>query len=98
MKDWNVLKNRKIIDLIIGDSIIKDDFVFQYKMPYMSVNNILEFSKKLGKEDFSGEKLSRWMYMSELLEYTIEKNIMNLFFKELFNLRRFRNIKIPNDK
>ncbi len=97
MKDWNVLKNRKIIDLIIGDSIIKDDFVFQYKMPYMSVNNILEFSKKLGKEDFSGEKLSRWMYMSELLEYTIEKNIMNLFFKELFNLRRFRNINLPND-
>lgn len=97
MKDWNVLKNRKIIDLIIGDSIIKDDFVFQYKMPYMSGNNILEFSKKLGKEDFSGEKLSRWMYMSELLEYTIEKNIMNLFFKELFNLRRFRNINLPND-
>lgn len=56
MKDWNVLKNRKIIDLIIGDSTIKDGLVFQYKMPYMSGNNIYEFAKKLGKMNFHYKK------------------------------------------
>ena len=97
MKDWNVLKNRKIIDLIIGDATIKDDLIFQYKMPYMKGNDIYEFAEKLGKNAFSLPKASRWVYMSEILEYIIEENKINIFFKELLELKRFRNINYPYD-
>lgn len=92
MKDWNVLKNRTIIDLLIGDACIKDDFLFQYRMPYMRQYDIYEFAKKLGKNEFSLGKASRWVYMSELLEYVIEKNKISIFFKELLELKRFRQI------
>lgn len=97
MKDWNVLINRTIIDLIIGDSLIKDDLLFQYKMPYMRGYDICELAKKIGKNEFSSEKLSRWVYMSELLEYVIGGNKISIFFKELLELKRFRQINYQRD-
>ncbi len=97
MKDWKLLINKKIISLIIGDEIIREDMTFEYKMPYMTENDIIEFAKKVGKNEFSLPKASRWVYMSELLEYIVERNIVNIFFRELLNLRRFRTINLPND-
>ena len=87
----------KIISLIIGDEIIREDMTFEYKMPYMTENDIIEFAKKVGKNEISLPKASRWVYMSELLEYIVERNIVNIFFRELLNLRRFRTINLPND-
>lgn len=46
MKDWKLLINKKIISLIIGDEIIREDMTFEYKMPYMTENDIIEFAKK----------------------------------------------------
>ena len=75
MKDWTLLKNRKIIDLIIGDREIVKFSVTRYNMPYMTAKNICEFSSKLGlKLDISQEKKSRWQYMNELLDYIIANN------------------------
>lgn len=53
MKDWKLLINKKIISLIIGDEIIREDMTFEYKMPYMTENDIIEFAKKVGKNEFS---------------------------------------------
>ena len=97
MKDWNVLINRTIIDLMIGDSLIKDDLLFQYKMPYMRGQDICELAKKIGKPDFSSDKLSHWVYMSELLEYVIENKKISIFFRELLELKRFRHFNYQRE-
>lgn len=92
MKEWTLLKNRKIIDLIIGDREIVKYAITRYKMPYMTARNICEFSFSLGlKLDISQEKKSRWQYMNELLDYIIVKNKVNLFFKNIIDLKRFED-------
>jgi len=94
MKDWNVLKDREIIDLMIGDSMVKSDYLYDYTMPKMSGPKICEFGSLFGvdRDYWSDEKKSRWMYMEDIIDYVIKKNMVNLFFKELLNLKRFRKV------
>lgn len=93
-KDWNLLKDREIINMMIGDSKIKNDIFIDYKMPYMRASDIYDFGRKIGMDDryWKDDKLSRWMYMEIVLDYVIKEKQINLFFKELLNLKRFRNI------
>ena len=92
MKDWTLLKNKKIIDLIIGDREIVKFSLNRYNMPYMTTKDICEFSSELGlKLDISKEKKSRWQYMNELLDYIIVNNKVNLFFKNIIALKRFED-------
>lgn len=95
LKDWNLLKDRDIVDLIIGNSKIKEDIFIDYKMPYMSGSDICDFSSIIGleKDYWNDEKLSRWMYMENVLDYTIKENKINIFFKELLDLKRFKSIR-----
>lgn len=95
IKDWNVLIDREIINMIIGDSKVTDDMFLEYKMPYMSGPNICEFGSKLGidKDYWNSDKLSRWMYMENVLKYAINNNKINDFFKELFELKRFKKVE-----
>ena len=46
MKDWKLLKDREIIDLIIGDKAVIDDWFSDYRMPYMTGQSICDFAKK----------------------------------------------------
>lgn len=88
MIDWNVLKKREIIDLFIGDKKFSET-----EMPYMTGIEICEFSKKIGFiQIYNIEKLSRWQYMEKLLDYVIGKDKINVFFKELLNIQRFRTL------
>ena len=60
MNNWTLLKNRKIIDLFIGDNSVQNYMFEEQKMPYMSGLQICEFSKKLGfLQNYNEEKLSR---------------------------------------
>ena len=93
MNNWTLLKNKKIINLFIGDNPVKTDMIQEQRMPYMSGMQICEFSKKLGYiQNYNDEKLSRWQYMDRLLNYIIENNIISLFFKELIEIKRFENL------
>ena len=98
MKDWNLLRDRKIIDLMIGDRPIPQYSIFEYKMPYMRGIDICNFSNKFGLvQDLDKEKKSRWQYMDELLKFVTENNKINLFFKEFIDLKRFREVLDEND-
>ncbi len=94
-KSWNVLIDKDIINIMIGDSNVADDLFLEYKMPYMSGPNICDFGAKLGlnKDYWNSDKLSRWMYMENVLNYVVDNNKINLFFKELFNLKRFKKVE-----
>lgn len=93
-KDWNLLKDREIIDLMIGDSKIKNDIFIDYKMPYMRGIDICNFGKEIGIDVsyWDKGKLSRWMYMEKVIDNVIKEKKVSLFFKELLNLKRFRGI------
>ena len=97
MKDWNLLKDKEIIELIIGDIIIENNYIWELRMPYMTGKDICEFSSKIGlnQEYNDCNKLSRKEYMLNTLEYAILNKKINLFFKELFKLKRFRKMELP---
>ena len=91
MVDWNVLKNRSIIDMFIGDKEIDNNGIFiKIIMPRMNGKDICDFGRLIGIDiDYNKEKLSRWQYMELVIDYSIKYNKINLFFKELINKERF---------
>lgn len=98
MNNWEFLKNKKILNLFIGDSPVKVDGFNEIKMPYMSGFEICEFGKKIGvKIIYNEEKLSRWQYMERIIDYAIINNKMNLFFEEIIDLSRFEYLADSND-
>lgn len=94
MKTWNVLNDKEIIKLMIGDSAIKCGFTQDYMMPRMSGPNICEFGNSIGMNlnYWGNKKLSRWEYMQDVITYAINNNKLDLFFKNFFDLRRYRDL------
>lgn len=90
MLNWDVLRDREIINLIIGDKKYINNSYIELSMPYMSGKEICDFSRKVGFEQEYSNK-SRWMYMDELLEYIISNSKISRFFNELIELKRFKN-------
>ena len=91
MNNWNCLKNRNIIDLFIGDSNLKILSLFDdIRMPHMTGNQICEFSSELGLDiDSTKESLSRWQMMEKVIDYAIENDKVNEFFKKMVAKSRF---------
>lgn len=91
MSDWNCLKDRKIIDLFIGDSHLKNNTFADYlKMPYMKGYQICIFSKELGLDiTYNKEKLSRRQIMNKVIDYAIKNDKINDFFRNLIAKERF---------
>ena len=91
MADWNILKNRSIIDMFIGDKEIDNNGIYiKIIMPRMNGKDICDFGRLIGIDiDYNKEKLSRWQYMELVIDYSIRNNKINLFFKELINKERF---------
>lgn len=91
MINWKVLDNRKILDIFIGDKLLKEDpFLGNLSMPYMSGEEICKFGKKIGVNIiYNKEKLSRWQYMQRVLYYAIDNDKINAFFGELISLDRY---------
>lgn len=91
MNNWNCIKNRKIIDLLIGDSYLQNNPSLEYlKMPYMKGYQICQFAKSLGFNIiYNEEKLSRWQIMDKVIDFVIDNNKINDFFSELISKERF---------
>lgn len=98
MINWNLLKDRSIINIIIGDDNYKNDVFIDYRMPNMSGQDIWNFGYELGieKDYWKNQKKSRWQYMEDVLSYVIEKGKINEFFKKLLELKRFKKISALN--
>ena len=91
MNNWEVIKNKKIIDLFIGDGSLRNSTIFEdLRMPYMKGEEICIFGKKIGISiKYNEKKISRWEYMEKVVDYAIEKNKIDIFFKEITSMERF---------
>ncbi len=87
--DFDLLKQRSIIDVLIGDAELGDSSS-KTKMPYLSGPKLVGLLNKYGKPAVygSGAK-SRWMYMDDLLGHCIVEGTIRNLLSELFSLAHF---------
>ena len=93
-ENWNVLINRDIINIFIGDVVIKEDLFNQYRMPYLRGEDIFELAKNFNLElsyDV-GPKHSRWKYMQILIEHCIKQKQVSELINQLIELKNFKNV------
>ena len=92
--NYNPLKNKRIINLLIGDeSLYGYSGLSTYGMPKISSLEICELAKKYGLIiNYDSEKIPRWKCYEKLLDYIIENNIVNEFFTYIFSRNNFRKV------
>lgn len=82
------LKNRKIIDILIGDSAISTFNEEEIYLPYLSGGELVSLSNELGYPAvYNGQ--SRWVYMEELIDYLYDENDISRLLERLFTLHHF---------
>lgn len=94
---YNLLVQRSIIDILIGD---KSYYVAEgqsYGLPYLSGPKLCELSTQFGLPQTyswgaSGQK-SRWEYMQDLMRFIIKNNQTSTFLEYLFQLKRFDHLQ-----
>lgn len=81
---FELLKNRKIIDILIGDIEFDDGS----SMPYWSGSELRGLSTTFGLDPERGSK-SRWMYLENLLYHCVQKGTMPGLLEYLFQKEQF---------
>lgn len=93
---YKILKNREIYNLLDGDTpIYLLNGIIEFKMPYLSVQNICDMSEQFRfhiRENFDIKKLRRWQCLDKLLNFCIERSAVSDFFEYLFKIDRFRSV------
>ena len=90
---FELLRNRKIIDVLIGDTKVYQE----YRMPYYSGPQLCELSTSFGlPQSYSrgGVNLSRWQYMDELLAHTNSIGKTSNLLAYLFDFARFASLDL----
>lgn len=90
-----LLRNKDIIAVLDGDTIIEKIDEIRIAMPYLSGPDLCALSQKFGcyQEYYWGNKskpnLSRWQYMDKILEYVIKENRVSQFLSYMMDKERF---------
>ncbi|MBR6550675.1 MAG: abortive infection family protein [Paludibacteraceae bacterium] len=90
---FELLRNRKIIDVLIGDTKVYQE----YRMPYHSGPQLCELSRLFGLSQsysWGGGSMSRWQYMDELLEFVNNTGKTNELLTYLFDFARFDSLEL----
>lgn len=93
---FELLRNRKIIDVLIGDTKVYQE----YRMPYYSGPQLCELSTAFGlPQSYSrgGVNLSRWQYMDELLAHTNSIGKTSNLLAYLFDFARFASLDLKDN-
>ena len=97
MKEYyNLLINKNIINILIGDKSLEEvedlgKYIKEIKMPYLKGNEICELSEKFGiTQNYPEDKLSRWEYFKIMLEGCIEEKSINGLLNHIFSINNFR--------
>ncbi len=97
--NYELLRSKEIISILDGDVTIEEKENYTVKMPYLSgpklveICNIFGLSRKYGSE-------SRWVYLDELLEYSIANDRCDELLRYLFDRDKFRDLlklRTPED-
>ncbi len=84
MNRYTFLKDRNIINILIGDKI-NDCNV---SMPYKTTNDLQSMCASFDLV-IKEQNISRWQYFSRLLDHVVKNNKIELLFNELFNIEVF---------
>ena len=90
---FELLRNRKIIDVLIGDTKVYQE----YHMPYYSGPQLCELSISFGlpqSYSWGGGCMSRWQYMDELLAHTNSIGKTSNLLAYLFDFARFASLDL----
>lgn len=98
--NYELLRQRKIIDILIGDSkfdeiTLDSGECFHPAMPNLSGAYLCNLSTMFGLPmtyNWSGSNLSRWKYLDKLLEYCIDNDSCSNLLDHLFSKEQFQNI------
>lgn len=93
--EFLTLNQRKIIDILIGDTIFEEKQDYRVQMPYLTGTDLCSLSTKFGLSalyPMGGGALSRWMYMQNLLNHTTDKCTTSNLLKNMFDLSNFRDV------
>lgn len=89
--DYKVLISRNIIDVLIGDVKVYEE----YGLPYLSGPDLCSLSTEFGLSrnySWGGGGKSRWMYMQDLMEYLEKQGRIFELFSRLFDRQNFREL------
>jgi hypothetical protein len=96
MNNFSLLNNRKIIDILIGDTKLFE----QYGLPYMSGPQLCELCTSFGLSktySWGGGNGSRWTYMQSLLDFLNKQERVPELLSYLFNMTRFEDLNNLGD-
>lgn len=96
MNDFSIINNRKIIDILIGDTIV----VEQYRLPYLSGPELCQLSTLFGlikTYTWGGVNCSRWIYMQSLLTYLNKQGRVSELLSYLLDMKRFTELNSLGD-
>lgn len=92
--DFKLLQNRTVYDVLIGDKVVYES----YSMPRYSGSQLCELSTMFGLPQMyntmSGQNLSRWMYMRDLLQHVETNNKTSELLAYLFAFQRFESLNL----
>ena len=96
MNNFSLLNNRKIKDILIGDTKLFE----QYGLPYMSGPQLCELCTSFGLSktySWGGGNGSRWTYMQSLLDFLNKQERVPELLSYLFNMARFEDLNNLGD-
>ncbi|KGF11847.1 abortive phage infection protein [Tissierellia bacterium S5-A11] len=97
---YYLLKDKPILEILNGDTTLgkytlSDENAIELKMPYLSGPNLCDISKRFGlpvEYGWRGGALSRWQYLSNLIDHCAENNSCSRLLAYLFRKESFSRL------
>lgn len=90
---YQQLCNKQIIEILDGDVNVGQYLGQERSMPYLTGSQLCAISTFFGLSiDYSKTKLSRWMYLDNLLEFCIQNNQVPQLLSYLFSKQQFEKV------
>ena len=89
--DCKILINRNIINILIGDEKVCEE----YRLPYLSGPDLCALSTEFGLQksySWNGGGVSRWGYMQDLMTYLEKQGRLFELFSRLFDRQYFKEL------
>lgn len=93
---FSLLVNRNIINILIGDTMVYED----YALPYLSGPQLCELCTSFGLSKtyvWNGVNQSRWEYMQDLLKFLDRQDRVSELVVHLLDMKRFSELTALND-
>ena len=96
-KSFQLLIQREILDILIGDKTIANRDGYRIEMPYLSCGKLSDRMRKFGFEKQYPCGSSRWNYMKDLLDFAIREQKESILLSYWFSLEHFNSLTTLND-